>query len=574
MEQCLAEVSDYLGEERYGWLAACAVYPDLRWELTLFLGHRLEQANGAGTCLLSLEHVAALVRLPWFRAGFLPDWLRRRLVDDLSATSDRTVRRALGELLLSSLDGPVDAFALEIAQTNTRTVDQLWRRAVRRWRGEEESGGVLHDRVFLTHMNSSLALQVPRQVGRLLRSAGRRLAHASPTMGALAPRRLWEAWAATAAMGVMVSAMTSPSSSMRGKLLYVWVTGIVLASLSGLILAASSRHRLRFGYARLVGELTILITLGILSTPMASAYGYRGTDVVSGIGQFVLHGAGELPPGFLAVAAVLGLPYFWLIRQHRLRSRWDRWIDPIGRAVDAWLPDRILRRLLSPRTRTAQQDKAIDALTVRRRLWLSAIVHFAIMLPVMLGTMNNQIWHETVWVGGPILALNGLVMTWLSRGVSRRGMAVGLSSLLLMGSVVAVAAGSSATRLEVASVVNGYGVVSIIFLIELLGTSIQMLVLMQAACVLLAVCMAWLEIGTIVVSGFLLSLTGGWLAWRSRHTSRWAVAAGLSASGMSLVCYTVIAANGWGRTQAQLPVSIMLTVYLVAFTGLVVMYLS
>ncbi|MEP6689632.1 MAG: Ig-like domain-containing protein [Gemmatimonadaceae bacterium] len=78
----IAELRAYMGSDAmFRWLCACAVYPELHWDLTLHLGTLPE----IGDRLLTEANVLRLVRLPWFRRGAIPDEARVRLLDALSA---------------------------------------------------------------------------------------------------------------------------------------------------------------------------------------------------------------------------------------------------------------------------------------------------------------------------------------------------------------------------------------------------------------------------------------------------------------------------------------------------------
>lgn len=59
------------------WIAACAVYPEINWDLTLELGRLLsnEQNN-----LCHAEAISQLLRLDWFRKGHMPPELRYALL--------------------------------------------------------------------------------------------------------------------------------------------------------------------------------------------------------------------------------------------------------------------------------------------------------------------------------------------------------------------------------------------------------------------------------------------------------------------------------------------------------------
>ncbi|MEM6770694.1 MAG: hypothetical protein AAF597_08935, partial [Bacteroidota bacterium] len=61
------------------WLAACALYPALHWDLTLFLGKTVDQYLQEP--LLSSQNLLSLSRLPWFANGSMPEPARRELAD-------------------------------------------------------------------------------------------------------------------------------------------------------------------------------------------------------------------------------------------------------------------------------------------------------------------------------------------------------------------------------------------------------------------------------------------------------------------------------------------------------------
>ncbi len=69
----------FLGSKGYFWLSACSIYPILYWDLTLYLGFKLFTDRAEIE-----ERLLSLVRLPWFRYGTLPDWLRSKLSGELS----------------------------------------------------------------------------------------------------------------------------------------------------------------------------------------------------------------------------------------------------------------------------------------------------------------------------------------------------------------------------------------------------------------------------------------------------------------------------------------------------------
>jgi hypothetical protein len=88
------ELRLYLGRDGFRWLAACAEYPVIEWPLNLYLGRALMPSG-------SLEPVLRkLVRLPWFRQGSMPRWLRESLVRKGRALR-KQVRRLLADRIKS-----------------------------------------------------------------------------------------------------------------------------------------------------------------------------------------------------------------------------------------------------------------------------------------------------------------------------------------------------------------------------------------------------------------------------------------------------------------------------------------
>lgn len=81
----------YLGENLFRWLCACAVYSELQWHLTLYLGSLLSDRES----LLTEKNLWRLIRLPWFRVGLIPDDLRESLIAQLSRTDETAVRSAI-----------------------------------------------------------------------------------------------------------------------------------------------------------------------------------------------------------------------------------------------------------------------------------------------------------------------------------------------------------------------------------------------------------------------------------------------------------------------------------------------
>jgi uncharacterized protein (TIGR02145 family) len=81
------------------WIAACAIYPSLHWDLTLYLGQQLSTEE---TNLLSLSNLMSLNRLPWFVEGKIPDQVRLQLLELLPEDQERELRKKLYDIFLES----------------------------------------------------------------------------------------------------------------------------------------------------------------------------------------------------------------------------------------------------------------------------------------------------------------------------------------------------------------------------------------------------------------------------------------------------------------------------------------
>jgi TPR repeat protein len=84
-------LSRNLDDASLRWLRALAVYPELRLPLTLYLrGHARAAEGPAGTW----RRLLSLARLPWLRAGTMPEWLRRELLSLMSRPEEEALRAA------------------------------------------------------------------------------------------------------------------------------------------------------------------------------------------------------------------------------------------------------------------------------------------------------------------------------------------------------------------------------------------------------------------------------------------------------------------------------------------------
>lgn len=102
------------------WLAAMALWPELHYDLSLWLGHQLSQESGE--TVVTMSRLNDLLRLPWFARGIMPDPARADLIDWLRKENpglEANLRRAL--FLLMEKNGPPgdsaawDAYAMRVA---------------------------------------------------------------------------------------------------------------------------------------------------------------------------------------------------------------------------------------------------------------------------------------------------------------------------------------------------------------------------------------------------------------------------------------------------------------------------
>ena len=149
-DELLRQLRRYLGDDSYRWLCALAVYPELDWYLTLYLGLSLKRDNGAP--VLDETTLLDLVRLPWLRRGNLPDWLRLRLIAELSGDDENTVRGLLRELLRARLEAPGSRFQLDIARPSDNIQRRGWTRFFSDMLRTEPGDSPLQDRVFVNFL--------------------------------------------------------------------------------------------------------------------------------------------------------------------------------------------------------------------------------------------------------------------------------------------------------------------------------------------------------------------------------------------------------------------------------------
>ena len=167
VDAMLGDVKWYVGGDAgYFWLSACAVYPELLWPLTIRLGRSL--VDEAGAQLMTEERLGAITRLPWFRYGRMPGWLREQLIHDMSARQRTRVQAVIDALLESALQNPKDGEVLNVALDHL--VPSIGRSVFALVRRREPAESQLHEHVFASFMSRRLAVPIPARVQNYFRT--------------------------------------------------------------------------------------------------------------------------------------------------------------------------------------------------------------------------------------------------------------------------------------------------------------------------------------------------------------------------------------------------------------------
>jgi hypothetical protein len=99
-ETLVADLRYFLGEHGFYWLASTAIYPELRYDITIFLGLRLtEGADPNRPPVFNDDRLTRLASLPWFQVGRFPDWICRLLFDSIRPEEQRQAQDEVTRML-------------------------------------------------------------------------------------------------------------------------------------------------------------------------------------------------------------------------------------------------------------------------------------------------------------------------------------------------------------------------------------------------------------------------------------------------------------------------------------------
>lgn len=151
----------------YQLAQGAAAYPQIHWGLTTRLGARLLSKTELA------EALPRLAVLPWFRQGYMPQWLRAELTGAQTRSSWQKLHRAVTSLLETARQdakGPVPLRIVTGTRPYWRQVAELLRHPVA-WlgRSRSEPAPLRRDAVFLRFLQGPHRLSV--RAGELLRRA-------------------------------------------------------------------------------------------------------------------------------------------------------------------------------------------------------------------------------------------------------------------------------------------------------------------------------------------------------------------------------------------------------------------
>ncbi|HYW18491.1 MAG TPA: PhnD/SsuA/transferrin family substrate-binding protein [Nodularia sp. (in: cyanobacteria)] len=169
----LESLEEYLGKHGFYWLSACAVFPELHWNITIYLGNVLKIESGAS--LIEVCSLTDLARLPWLRYGYMPDWLRVFLITTLTPEQKQIIRIVLQGLLITAVQGSMSKLQLEVAREYRRFLPKLVNPILYLLSKKAAVDSQLRDYIFLGFMRgkSVLAMRVSDEFSRSLQKQKR-----------------------------------------------------------------------------------------------------------------------------------------------------------------------------------------------------------------------------------------------------------------------------------------------------------------------------------------------------------------------------------------------------------------
>ena len=104
VQELIEDLRRWLGPRGFLWHAACAIYPQLRVDLTLHIGRSLRAGPHPEAPVVFRDTAAdrrtfeRMAALPWFRNGRMPEWLRREVLAALDPPGRQRAVEIFGDL--------------------------------------------------------------------------------------------------------------------------------------------------------------------------------------------------------------------------------------------------------------------------------------------------------------------------------------------------------------------------------------------------------------------------------------------------------------------------------------------
>ena len=156
---------DYLDSASFFWLCACAVYPHLLWQLTLYLGAKLKTKDA--NSLFNEKRLSIVSSLPWFRVGYMPDWFRRKLLANLSVEQEKQVRQLLYAMLSKVETVKKEADRHFLMHTfKYGLIKRLIQRLIKHSQSQTNPLSPVHDRIFIQFLENRLSVRIASAVVR------------------------------------------------------------------------------------------------------------------------------------------------------------------------------------------------------------------------------------------------------------------------------------------------------------------------------------------------------------------------------------------------------------------------
>ena len=280
LRELLLELRQFLGERGFYWCCTCAAFPKLHPELTLHLGATL--TTSAGSADGSEEGLLALSRLPWFRQGFMPDWLRLALLSELTEEQKRKIRTALTDVLMTAKAGADSGLVLNISDRASSLVADFLARST----SHNDPFNPVQEEIFLSFLRGRqlppLAIVAPPTLVQAIRRRIETVQMALWGGAAFVAGLLW--W-------------YNPWPHLLSALSFEILAGLLLATIILGLLRISCRASAERGPivvgSWLVGGLVLIVSLvGVFEAAEIAWGGLEANDTGGVVGLLLILGSG------------------------------------------------------------------------------------------------------------------------------------------------------------------------------------------------------------------------------------------------------------------------------------------